>query len=516
MVKLLIVDDEEIERRSMELILAKAFPDLAIREAKNGKVAVELARSFKPDLILMDIKMPGMNGLDAVEQIKKDGSTAKFIMVTAYDTFDYAKQAIKLGAKDYILKPSKVSEMITTVGHVIEQINAEKAAHAEQRKQKLHFQKSKRVIETDMVTQLLFDHVHDVHIDMLMDMLDIKSIGQMFVLVVLLPEGLENQYPAIVDRVKQEGNVWVGALYGRQFPVIVFRDEAKTYRSQAGAIIRNSLKAMERNMEQGWFVGIGDVYDSIDDIKKSYHQAVIALMDTARPMKYRFYADVPVGDNQCDRQLDKYRTKAFFDQVRLGEWDKITQKLTMLIQCYEKEAAPLQKAQQRILEMVWMIARILDEMNVQMEWKHIELHSRTYRQFVEEITLFLGRVKAKYIAYYHDLEVDSMQQVKQYIIAHSNEDISLDLLADQVGLSPIYISKMFKEKLGINYIDFLTECRIEKAKALLADPEKSIKEITFDSGYHDPNYFSKVFKRLTGVSPKAYREKILGTQHASH
>ena len=93
---------------------------------------------------------------------------------------------------------------------------------------------------------------------------------------------------------------------------------------------------------------------------------------------------------------------------------------------------------------------------------------------------------------------------------NSQQNISLEMLSDKVGLSPIYISKMFKEKFGVNYIEYLTECRIEKAKKMLADPEKSIKEITLEIGYHEPNYFSKVFKKMCNVTPREYRKALLG------
>jgi two-component system response regulator YesN len=110
------------------------------------------------------------------------------------------------------------------------------------------------------------------------------------------------------------------------------------------------------------------------------------------------------------------------------------------------------------------------------------------------------------------MEADTIHQLKQYIMEHSHQDITLDALAKKVGLSPIYLSKMFKEKQGVNYIDFLTECRIEKAKKLMGVPEKSIKEITFEVGYHDPNYFSKVFKKMCSMSPKEYRKMLLGNK----
>ena len=107
------------------------------------------------------------------------------------------------------------------------------------------------------------------------------------------------------------------------------------------------------------------------------------------------------------------------------------------------------------------------------------------------------------------MEADIIQHIKQYIIDHAHKDISLEAIGREVGLSPIYISKIFKEQLGINYIHFLTECRIEKAKKLMRDPSKSLKEITFEVGYHDPNYFSKVFKKICHSSPKEYRKKLL-------
>ncbi|NRK74185.1 response regulator, partial [Salmonella enterica subsp. enterica serovar Typhi] len=128
MIKLLIVDDEQIERDGMEAIIKKGFPDTKIMQAKNGKMAIELAETFRPDLILMDIKMPGINGLEAMERITASNSMVRFIMVTAFDTFEYMRRSIKLGVKDYILKPSRASEIITTVGKVFQQIKEEHRA----------------------------------------------------------------------------------------------------------------------------------------------------------------------------------------------------------------------------------------------------------------------------------------------------------------------------------------------------------------------------------------------------
>ena len=99
--------------------------------------------------------------------------------------------------------------------------------------------------------------------------------------------------------------------------------------------------------------------------------------------------------------------------------------------------------------------------------------------------------------------------MKRHIADHAADDLSLEGIASMLGMSPYYISKLFKEETGMNYIDYLTECRIDRAKALLADHSLSLKRIAFEAGYNDPNYFSRVFKKICGVAPSDYRRALL-------
>ncbi len=510
MIKLLIVDDEQIEREGMQAILEKTYPEHIIKQAKNGKMAVEMATEFQPDVIFMDIKMPGMNGLEAVEQISANHPHIKFIMVTAYDTFDYMRHAIKLGVKDYLLKPSKASDIIVTVGKVLKQIEEERKTLALSQYHQSALQKTLTLVETDVVTQLLFDHVHEVHVDMLVEMLDIPSTNEMFVMLVMLPTGSEHVYSKVKEKVRHTKSGWVGALYGSQLPIIVFRQPEKSYRSQATSLAREILSLSQAQLGTGWFIGVGEVCYSLDHIKQSYQDALVATMDTTLPSKYRFYKDMSLLGDSSNDQLAPHQKKEFFDQIRLGNWDYIRLSVLNILQVYENDGTELVKTQQRMLEVLWIVSRVLSEMGVETASPLYSSQASDYRQLRLETIQMLDWMRQSYVNHYEKLESDTIQQIKQYIIDHSHEDISLDALAKKVGLSPIYISKMFKEKLGINYIDFLTECRIEKAKKLMCDPDKSIKEITFEVGYHDPNYFSKVFKKMVAVSPNKYRKTLLG------
>ncbi|KUP04851.1 AraC family transcriptional regulator [Bacillus coahuilensis m2-6] len=508
--KVLIVDDEEIERIGLSTILLRNFPSLTIMQAKNAKVAIEMTEAFQPELIFMDIKMPGMSGLEAVEHLHSRYPTIKYIMITAYATFDYAHEALKLGVKDYLLKPSKKSEIIETVARVMGEIEAEQAQRRERSLKEQAWQKALPIMEADIVTQLLFDHVHGIQVEELIELLGIQGDGQKFVMSLLIPKGSEHFYTKIKEHVQDAG--YVGALYGRQLPIIVMRDRSLSFRSQAITLARKLLALAPQGERKKWFIGIGNCYDSFEQIRKSYQESLIATKDTSLHVSFRFYSDLPEvsagGSNRDYKEMEK----RLFEQIRNGQWTEVSDSLVKLIHQFEQEQTNLNHAQQRVLELLWIASRVLHELGIEAEPPLYSAEVRSYGQLMRETNLLLQLLQQVYEEYYEQLENDSIQQIKRYIIDNSHLDISLEGIAAKVNLSPIYISKLFKDQLGINYITFLTECRIEKAKKLMTDGEKSLKEITFEVGYQDPNYFSKVFKKLYGVTPKEYRKTLMGVK----
>ncbi|NGZ75021.1 response regulator [Saccharibacillus alkalitolerans] len=512
MTRLLIVDDEQVGREGLQAILQKSFPELAIEQAKNGRMAVELADSFRPDLILMDIKMPGMDGLQAAEIIGEKYPHVKIVMVTAYDTFDYARRALKLGVKDYLLKPSKAGEIKKTVGRVLEQIGEEARERERSRLREDALERVMPVIETDIVTQLLFDHVHEVHSDELVAWLGADADSETFALSVLVPAGAEGAYAAIRDRIRRDGAGWVGALYGRQIPIIAFRDKNRPFRVQASELARTLLEAAGGHSREGWLIGVGNVCDSLARVRQSYREALIAIPDPSQPVRYRLYAEKPErgpGNSVLDLP-DKRWEQHFFEQIRVGDWDGIrSETLDFLRQC-ESEGADRLNAQQRVLERLWVASRVLAEMGVEIGTPTFSFQAQDYRQLRSETGAVLDRIKQAYAEHLERIKPDTVRRIKQYITENSHEDISLEAIGEKFELSPFYISKLFKEQIGVNYIDFLTQCRIDKAKKLMSDPARSLKEITFEVGYHDPNYFSKVFKKMCDISPTEYRKALLG------
>ncbi|QGS69502.1 response regulator [Oceanobacillus sp. 143] len=130
--RILLAEDEFIERKAMRKFIEENFPAIEIvAEAENGRKAIELAEKTSPDVIFMDIRMPGINGLEAIEKINMGNPAIKFILVSAYDSFDYAKEAMRFGIKDYILKPGKKEEIVKAILRVQKEIEVEKIQQLE-------------------------------------------------------------------------------------------------------------------------------------------------------------------------------------------------------------------------------------------------------------------------------------------------------------------------------------------------------------------------------------------------
>ncbi|MGB6778573.1 MAG: response regulator [Planococcus citreus] len=509
MFKLLLVDDEPIEREGMKAILERSFEEIEIKQAKNGKMAVEIAADWQPDIIFMDIMMPIMTGLEAIEQIRETDPDVEFVMMTAFDTFDYAQRAIKLGVKDYLLKPSKAAEIVAIAEKLFSHLKKKAQQSAEQEQQQSALQKAMAIVEMDIVTQLLFDQVQDMHIDLLVEMKGTEPAKEKFVMTISVPKGAEQVCGDIKRDISEISHIWVGPCYEWQLPIIVFRDPVHSLRSQA-ITLANRILAASGKREQ-CFVGIGPMCDSLGQVRDSYQKSLLAMTDLAVPSRYRFYSADLEPIRSHDPALIKQQEKRMADSVRRGDWETAEDIVAGLIRQSERAGENVLRTQQRSLELLWLSSRIMAESGLETEAPYYAIPAKDYRQLMLESLELIGGLKEKHNMHFSRLEFDKIHKIKQFITEHSHEDISLEVLAKKVDLSPIYISKLFKEKLGINYIDFLTECRMGKAKKLLADPEISLKTIALEVGYHEPNYFSKVFKKMNELSPTEYRLNLLNS-----
>lgn len=512
MIRILIADDEEIERVALEKILTTHLPQIeVVANAMHGREAIEKTEQTKPDLLLMDIQMPGINGLEAIEIIREKFPEMKVVIVSSYDTFTYAQQAIRLGVKDYLLKPSKVQVIVETIRKLCEEIEQEKAQKESQDELTNRIQKVRPIIESEFVSQLLFDQVHPIDQEEMSKMIEIQIQPPAYVIAISVQSKEMEHRPTLAkmiqemqEELRQHGSILIGGASGRVHPLILFHKKGQE-RHQAMKVVEQIRWISYRHAQVNVLMGIGRSKANLNDLRSSYQEALLACSDSivGQGFRSRFYEDLAREQGEDSKRL--HYERKLIDSLRDERWQDTKEVLLQLLSVDEQRQTPVEEAKQRLYGHLLLIFHLLNEMGVEAISSNIILQGQTYADLWQEAQEKIQELDIVYHRFQQNAQYDALDQVKKYIEEHFTEDLSLEQLAQLVNLSPFYLSKCFKEEFGISYVDYMTQCRIHRAKEYIRQGGLSFKEIAYSVGYHDPNYFSRVFKKVCGLSPSQYR-----------
>lgn len=516
----MLVDDEELEREGLKLILANNRSEFTVvAEAQNGQEAIDLALEKKPDLIFMDIKMPKLDGLQAIEQILEVHPHVKCVMVSAFDMFDYARQAMKFGIKEYLLKPSKVSVVLEAFDRMVEEIEEEKKRGNEVLELNQRLERYGSFMEMELIVSLMLDHVHEFDQEEWHEWLNIKQ-KQGFVVVFsfdsneLQPNRHEKSrwYKVLKQTLHEHDHpVLVGPLTGFQVPTFIIVDDEtvaneKWRQDVAGAIIHQVQKQLDRRCRL--VAGIGTVVSNIEQFSQSYEEAIQAL-----ELVYRHgSATYMVYSNDLNRQRKELIPfeveKELVNTVKKGDSQRGLQLFDTYFQhIYQASNSKFELIKQAMENFFIVLTRAMKEFGfdeyVQMSFNQLETSMQIKERAKTHLLMVIER-----LGEWRKNGIESLlMQAKEYLDSHYAKAITLEEVAEMIGLSSYYLSKLFKERFQVTFIEYLTNRRIQKAKDMLLDGKTPLKEIAINIGYKDPNYFSRVFKKETGLSPREYRSK---------
>jgi len=443
MMKILLADDEKYDRETVKHIIRENFlEELKVYEAKNGREAIELAERIRPDIVIMDIKMPGIDGIQALKEISESLPNLYSIILTAYDYFDFAIEAVKINVKEYLLKPFTKEEIIEKISKGIRFVKKEQNKRRSEIEDKEKIYTLLPVLENQLSDLIINDKLIGVDYGMYLQCLNMNFINS-YAMVISIKDkyAYKDVSRGEKDQIKMRIGDYVKEYINRKYKCIgnyVFYEEL-TYFIQIENEDVNDFKNLEINLafnlrrkiktrfDVSIRAGLGEIYNSVEEIVKSYRQATKCLVYNSDNVNIIHIADI--DDNLLDNKFAGNNIEE--NNVIGSKYNKIKNVNKMKLRLFEN--------------------------------------------------------------------------VKSFIRENITTELELEKVASNFGLSVYYFSRTFKEVTGTNFSDYINKCRIDIAKELLSKGEMNVKEVCYKVGYNDPNYFSKVFKKYEGVSPVNYK-----------
>lgn len=532
MYRIMLADDEGIVLDSLKMIIEKNFPqECQIMTAKTGRDVIELAESFRPDIAFMDIQMPGINGIEAIREIQKNNPSVEFIVLSAYDKFDYAREAVNLGVMEYMNKPFTSRMIVQVLEKAMKRINLKREKRSADLKLKEKMETVTPIIENGFIFAIMFQEHFGEVVENYKQLLGLKeNCGCMIVLVmgddqcgnymtnaVGASVRIQKNYTKVREMVKETWDCVVGAVLSNKIPIFLPMNEMKMNyeeRIEMIEVCRKLARELKRATNTSFRVGIGSVR-KLNESMDSYEEALSALINSTGSVAH--VDDLPI---QC-RYDEKYPIeleKELFESLESGKretCEKIAAEyFDWMLENYDEENMSVRlKALEFVLwaeHMVYENGGMTYHFEDRGDYLPLIMNTKHNSELKNWFVKHFGEACSKMSTKTEEHENQVVIRAQEYIQENFRKNLALDDVSRQLDLSPYYFSKLFKEETGSNFIEYLTNLRMAKAKELLKNEQYSMKEICAEIGYSDPNYFSRIFKKSTGMTPTEYRGGAFG------
>ncbi len=530
---LLVADDAEIIRSTVARVVAREkqlglFP---VVQARNGEEAVDLAQQMEPDVLLMDIKMPGLDGLQAAAIIRAEFPNAKLIILTAYDEFPYAQEALKLGAVDFLLKPVRPAKLIELLSQVQAQIRQERAHLEEVAETKTRLQKTLPMVEASLIESLISGLTPEgTSNEELLEYLG-KTIVWPVVVVARInrfgasvqgmsAEELQDFYNSLTEVMRREmpepGRSLVGFSRPGRVIAIVSTAQELDPSDRLRKMGESISQAIKNEISVKVTVGIGNRYEELESVPRTYAEASLASRHNANQDECAVISieDVQKLHHAKGVPYPVQLEQKLLDNVRLGQSQASAKLMNDIVDYLMFQSKMSSEAlYNRLAELMTLVSRAAIEAGGEaaqvLDLSHRQTRALAERQTAREIRGWALNSLAELLATIQPASSnkDPVQQAIEYI--HENydrSDISLKYVASAVNLSSSYLASLLKDRLGTSYVKYLTTLRIEQAKKLLRTTDTTISAIAYRVGYPNPTNFYRLFQRETGMTPAVYRQ----------
>lgn len=501
MKRVLVVDDEQhVVDHIVRIIEREAPAEFTVSgTASSGRETLERVPLAQPDIIVMDVRMPGLSGIDTIRELQRRGSGAAFVLSTAYERFDIAREAIELGITGYLLKPVTREALLKSLRNAADQLDRRTEVI---RREFDHQEKDQQVrtFAVDAFLQaLMLGRSPDEGSRALRAWLGISQTWGLVAAAAFLhhPQSGRDSLEAVLQYKSQ---ALCGPLIGDR--CLIFQPlESPAEAAEAEQTMKDTLRnELAEEMNRGNLrLGFADPRP-LEELGRSWPQA-LSRLSGRRPeaeVPGRFVAG---GGFQEEEE--------FYAALLQGDADRVRFAFEALLAPFEQSPAVSTPDRYRVISFIGAaLGRLVglghldeaaahhgmdfDDLRMAHDGPEFCLLARTR---LPVITGALSRAQRWSVP---------LAAAMEYIRTHYGRPLTLDVVADQVGVTPKRLSRHFIEELGQGFSDYLIDYRIEKAKILLSLPGASIKQVSKECGYPDPNYFARLFKKVAGMTPTEF------------
>ena len=557
MIKLFLVEDEIVMRDGIKKQINWEKEDIEfVGEASDGELAWPMILETKPDIVLTDIKMPFMDGLELSALVRKELPDTSIIILSGYDEFSYAQQAVSLGVTDYLLKPLPPGKLLECIRRVQDKIEKERSQQGSVWSDELA--REQKDAEKNLLFRALVTNDRPLkEILAMSDHLGIPISARYYAVMLMTVRGKDNAMPSedvrsALSEIPEQIPGWI--FFDRNengFAMIGMANSKVELDSTKDQLIRRLKETVGQEADHTWFIGAGETVGRISDIGKAYYSA-----NKAFSCRFITQLNRVVTSAESDSvRADLYSTRLTADQAdaaspgsagdgpaldlsRAVTDDSSREMLENFLRTGTlEEAEPFLEGVFRSIGENNLKSRLfLTYLSMDMYFTMVRFLRGLGRR-VDEVEEECGNINSllknhvtvdeirNYLALYlkelillrdHNTEKrygKILREAVAYIDEnYDSEEISLNRVAQRVGMSPNHFSSIFSQEMGTTFIEYLIGKRMEKAKELLRTTQMRSSEVAYRVGYRDPHYFSSTFKKMQGMTPREYRMSSQGQE----
>lgn len=503
MLKVLIADDEVPIRDWLEYCIDHAeCGSRTVAKAANGKAALELFYELRPDILITDIKMPVMDGIELITKVRKTDPELPIIILTSYSEFSYARDAIKYGVTEYVLKTEITTELMNELLLRISSVRKRRETVNENemhRREKL----KRRLVEESFLTRSQWSREESVKI---LKELQIKLRESDIVAISFCDISGENivgpQELEIIENI-------VIFSFDQHYSILLCNLlEKKDLAKQQTELLELGKEILKKTQCS---VGMSGIYNG-------YHKIPQALKEASECLSQRFYSEeekifTAWKINTENEWLEKTREmRRSLEKVSKTDnikdsMQRVFEIISYIRQIHPTDTSQVKKILGSLIEILYKAYTPYEEEDIRQAEGAIEkLHKINRIGEAERIIRELGNQFREAYENKNNYSVPVQRAVK-YMHKNYANGITLANVAEYLELSPDYFSRIFKEETGINFTSYLTDIRLKKAMELFKTTNMKVYEVSDAVGYSNMSYFSTVFKKKFGVNPFEYKTK---------